>query len=90
LDFPARANSIRLGFKIRSYGIVPMPFRIYPEIDAEMLKVMTEPYDAVVARLRLTPDDPRIGKLASMIAQLAKAGVLDADKLADQSRMGIK
>ena len=40
-----------------------MPFRIYPEIDAEMLKVMTEPYDAVVARLRLTPDDPRIGKL---------------------------
>jgi hypothetical protein len=51
---------------------------------------MMAAYDAVVARLRLMPDYPRTGKLASMIVQLAKAGVLDADKLAEQAWMGIK
>jgi len=67
-----------------------MPFRDYPQFAPETLKTMAEAYDAVVARLRLGPADPRTGKLASIIVQLAKAGVLDADKLAEQARMGLK
>ena len=67
-----------------------MPFRDYPQFDGELLKAMTDAYDAVVARLRLRPDDPRTGKLASMIVQLAKAGVRDVDKLTEQARMGLQ
>ena len=67
-----------------------MPFRNYPQFDTETLKVMTTAYDAVAARLKLVPDDPRSGKLASMIVQLAKAGILDPEKLAEQATMGLK
>ena len=43
-----------------------MPFRDYPQFGTESLKAMTDAYDAVVARLKLRPDDPRRGKLALM------------------------
>jgi hypothetical protein len=65
-----------------------MPFRDYPQFDSDTLKAMTEAF--VVARLKLTPDDPRRGKLATLIVQLAKAGVRDVDKLTDQARIGMK
>jgi hypothetical protein len=67
-----------------------MPFRQYPQFDTDTVEAMTEAYDTVVARLRLIPADPRTGKLASLIVDLAKAGVRDADKLAEQARMGMK
>ena len=66
-----------------------MPFRNYPEIDIETAKVMTEAYDLVIARLKLKPEDPRTGKLASLIVSLAKAGVRDPERLADQARAGL-
>jgi hypothetical protein len=51
---------------------------------------MTAAYDAVVTKLNLKPGDPRTGKLVSLIVGLARAGVHDADKLADQARAGLK
>ena len=51
---------------------------------------MSAAYDSVVAKLKFAPDDPRRGTLATLIVQLAKAGVVDADKLADQARAGLK
>lgn len=67
-----------------------MPFRNFEDIDLETVRLMTEAYDSVVAQLRLKPDDPRTGKLAVLIVQLAKAGVRDVRILADQARAGIK
>jgi hypothetical protein len=67
-----------------------MPFRSETEFNGETLRIMTAAYDAVVARLRLKPEDPRTGKLATIIVQLAKAGVLNVDRLADQARAGLK
>jgi hypothetical protein len=67
-----------------------MPFRNVTEVDNLTLKVMTDAYDSVAARLKLKPDDPRTGKLAKLIVQLAMAGVTDADRLAEQARMGLK
>jgi hypothetical protein len=67
-----------------------MPFRNETEFNARSLQTMTAAYDKVVAQLRLATDDPRRGKLASLIVQLAKAGVLDSDRLADQARAGLK
>jgi len=51
---------------------------------------MTAAYDSVVARLNLKPEDPRTGKLAVLIVQLADAGVVDSDKLADEARAALK
>jgi hypothetical protein len=67
-----------------------MPFRNYTEFNSEALAAMTAAYDAVAARLKLKPEDPRTGRLAALIVQLAKAGVLDSEKLADQARAGLK
>jgi hypothetical protein len=67
-----------------------MPFVNYPEFNTETVQVMTGAYDAVVERLKLAPDDPRRGMLAKLIVQLAKAGVVDPEKLADQARAGLK
>jgi hypothetical protein len=67
-----------------------MPFRDFSGFDLETVKVMTEAYDSVVARLQLKPDDPRTGKLATIIVQLAKAGVVDPERLADQARVGLR
>ena len=67
-----------------------MPFRHVTQLDAATLSAMTAAYDDVVAQLRLKPDDPRSGKLASLIVQLAKAGVVDSEKLVEQARSGLK
>jgi hypothetical protein len=67
-----------------------MPFRNETEFTTANIQQMTAAYDSVVAKLKLAPDDPRRGKLATLIVQLAKAGVVDADKLADQARSGLK
>jgi hypothetical protein len=66
-----------------------MPFRHQHEFTTETVQAMTAAHDAVVARLNLKPDDPRRGKLVSLIVQLAKAGVLGPEKLADQARAGL-
>jgi hypothetical protein len=67
-----------------------MPFRAETQFDSDALSAMTAAFDSVVAHLHLGPDDPRTGKLASLIVQLAKAGVVEVDKLADQARAGLK
>jgi hypothetical protein len=67
-----------------------MPFRNETQFNIETVKGMTAAYDAVAAQLKLTPDDPRRGKLATLIVQLAKAGVVDTEKLADQARAGLR
>jgi hypothetical protein len=67
-----------------------MPFRNYPEFDLNTVKSMTEAYESVAARLQLQADDPRTGKLAIIIVQLVKAGVVDADRLADKAYAGLR
>jgi hypothetical protein len=67
-----------------------MPFRDYPTLDLDTVRVMTEAYDSVVERLHLKPEDPRRGRLATLIVQLAKAGVVDPHILADQARAGLR
>jgi hypothetical protein len=67
-----------------------MPFRNETQFTTAQVQAMTAAYDSVVAKLTLTPEDPRRGKLVSLIVQLAKTGILDADKLADQARSELK
>jgi hypothetical protein len=67
-----------------------MPFRDYPTFDLETVRVMTEAHDSVVARLNLKADDPKRGKLVALIVELARAGVVDPEKLADQARAGLR
>jgi hypothetical protein len=66
-----------------------MPFRHETEFTTETVRVMTAAHDAVVAQLNMKADDPRRGKLVSLIVQLAKAGVVDPERLADQARAGL-
>jgi hypothetical protein len=66
-----------------------MPFRNESEFTSETLEAMQIAYDSVVDKLKLKPDDARRGKLASLIVQLAKAGVYNSDRLADQARAGL-
>jgi hypothetical protein len=66
-----------------------MPFRKETEFNTETVRAMTAAHDAVVARLNLKPNDPRRGKLVSLIVQLAKAGVVDPKRLADQARASL-
>jgi hypothetical protein len=67
-----------------------MPFRNETDFNTESLQATTAAYDSVVAKLKLKPGDPRTGKLATLIVQLAKAGIVDTEKLADQARAGLK
>lgn len=67
-----------------------MPFRNEKQFTSADVQAMTAAYDAVVAKLKLTPEDPRRGKLVALIVQLAKAGIVDTDKLADQARAGLR
>lgn len=67
-----------------------MPFRNETQFTTAHIQEMTAAYDSLVAKLKLAPDDPRRGKLAALIVQLAKAGVVDAERLADQARAGLK
>jgi len=67
-----------------------MPFRNETQFTIETIGTMTAAYDAVVKRLHLKPEDPRTGQLAILIVQLAKAGVVDPERLADQARAGLK
>lgn len=62
-----------------------MPFRDYTQFNSDTLEVMRQAYDAVVARRRIVPADPRTGKLAAIIVELAAAGVTDVDKLTEQA-----
>ena len=67
-----------------------MPFSTETQFDSDALRAMTAAFDTVTAKLHLKADDPRRGKLASLIVQLAKAGVVDSERLADQARSGLK
>jgi hypothetical protein len=67
-----------------------MPFRNETQFTSADIQEMAAAYDSVVTKLKLKPEDPRRGKLVSLIVQLAKAGVIDADKLAAQARAGLK
>ena len=68
-----------------------MPFRDdAAAFSTEAVQSMTAAYDLVVEQLKLRPEDPRRGKAVSLIVQLAKAGVLDVNKLADQARAGLR
>jgi hypothetical protein len=67
-----------------------MPFRSETEFTTETITSMQAAYDSVVAKLKLKPEDSRRGKLATLIVQLAKAGVVDSERLADQARSGLK
>jgi hypothetical protein len=51
-----------------------MPFRNETQFSIERVQAMTAAFDSVVAWLKLKPDDPRTGKLATLIVQLAKGG----------------
>lgn len=62
-----------------------MPFRNYTQFDTETLKAMTAAYDAVVARLKLEPNDPRTGRLAAKIVMLASDGERNVGKLTEQA-----
>jgi hypothetical protein len=67
-----------------------MPFRNETQFTTANIQEMTAAYFSVVAKIKLKPDDPRRGRLATLIVQLAKAGVVDEEKLADQARAGLK
>jgi hypothetical protein len=67
-----------------------MPFSKVTEFELDTVRAMTEAYDSVVAQLNLKPEDPRRGQLVTLIVKLAKAGIVDPDKLADQARAGLK
>jgi hypothetical protein len=64
---------------------VPTPFRNYTQFDAETLKVMAAAYDAVAARLKLQPNDPRTGRLAAKIITLASEGERNVGKLTEKA-----
>ena len=57
-----------------------MPFRNETQFTTANVQAMTAAYDSVVAKLKLTRDDERRGKLVSIIVRLAKAGVVDVDR----------
>jgi hypothetical protein len=68
-----------------------MPFRNdAAAFSTEAVQAMTAAYDLVVEQLKLPLDDPRRGRVVSLIVQPAKAGVLEVDKLADQARAGLR
>jgi hypothetical protein len=67
-----------------------MPFRNYTQFDTETLKVMTTAYDAVVARLKLQPNDPRTGRLAAKIVTLVSDGERNVGKLTDQASSDLR
>jgi hypothetical protein len=58
-----------------------MPFRNIKEFDVDTLRNMTQAFDAACDRLKLAPDDPQRGDLASKIIDLAATGEREAGKL---------
>ena len=60
-----------------------MPFRDYQQFDSATLDTMRAAYDAALAQLKLTSDDPRTSSLASAIAELAAKGERDIARLAE-------
>jgi hypothetical protein len=53
-----------------------MPFRnLHPErFDLDTMKAMQGVYDSICKKLKIEPTDPRTGKLAATIANLAASG----------------
>ena len=58
-----------------------MPFRDVRNIDDETRRSMTQAFEAACDRLRLEPDDPERGELASAIIELVAAGERDPARL---------
>jgi len=58
-----------------------MPFRDVKNIDDETRRNMTQAFEAACDRLRLEPDDPERGELASAIVELVAAGERDPARL---------
>jgi hypothetical protein len=67
-----------------------MPFRNYHQFDLANVRLMTAAYDAAIAQLSLTPDNPLTGKLAAAIAALADDGERDPAKLCEQAVAKLK
>ncbi len=58
-----------------------MPFRHIKQFDADTLRNMTQAFDAACERLKLDPDNPERGELATVIIELASRGERDPSKL---------
>lgn len=67
-----------------------MPFSKYDGFNSDTLKIMTEAYDAAVARLGINSSDPRTGKIAAHIVSLASAGQRDPKILCDLACAAVK
>ena len=58
-----------------------MPFRDIKGFDRDVMRNMTQAFDAACDRLRLQPDDPERDELAKVIVELASRGERDPAKL---------
>jgi hypothetical protein len=66
-----------------------MPFRDLTNISLDERQRMTGVFDAVCARLKMPPDDPRRAKVAAKIIALAAAGERDQAKLIERTLLGL-
>jgi hypothetical protein len=66
-----------------------MPFRDY-RFDAADLKIMSQAYDAAVAKLALENTNPGTSKLAALIVNLLREGERDPVKLCDRAVMQLR
>jgi hypothetical protein len=62
-----------------------MPFSGYKQFNSGALQIMTDAYDAVIARLAIPPSDPRTAEIAAHIVALASEGETDAARLCDKA-----
>jgi hypothetical protein len=62
-----------------------VPFRNYSQFNTDALVIMTDAYDAAVAKLGIQPTDPRTAELASKIVTLFTQGEREAAALAEKA-----
>lgn len=67
-----------------------MPFRDYSGFDTATLDTMRAAYDAAIAKLGITPTDPRTSNVAAIIAALAADGQRDPDLLCERAIAALK
>jgi hypothetical protein len=66
-----------------------MPFRDLTNISLDERQRLTAVFDAVCARLKMGPDDPRRANIAAKIIALAATGERDQAKLIEQTLLGL-
>ena len=62
-----------------------MPFSGYKQFNSGALKIMTDAYDAAIAKLGIPPSDPRTSQIAAHIVLLASEGERDVTKLCEKA-----